>query len=276
MQNDDWKQHSPLGQATDYPDQYDPRVLFAVPRTAARQALGLGDALPFFGADIWNAYELSWLGNDGKPRVAILQIIVPYDSPFIVESKSLKLYLNSFNQTVLADETALQQRIQQDLAACLGKTPQLVLLPIITTPISPMPWPGECIDALSPATLATQPSPAIFNIDTTQHGHQTLYSYLFRSLCPVTGQPDWASVWIDYHGPRLDASSVLNYLLSFRRQPGFHETCVEHIFLDIMRSCSPEKLLVYARFLRRGGIDINPWRSSDANLLPPPLVDSRQ
>jgi 7-cyano-7-deazaguanine reductase len=257
--------HGPLGEQVTYPGQYDPSCLYPIPRLAGRESLGIGLELPFSGVDIWNAYELSCLNDKGKPLVACAEFRLPADSPNIIESKSFKLYLNSFNQTRLSGFDAMAQILMQDLSLAAGADVQVVIH-------SPDSWgssygikssEGECIDDLDIRPNANQPCPALLGASAAEIVTETLYSNLLRSRCPVTSQPDWASVEIKYHGPRINREGLLAYLVSFREHDDFHEQCVEQIFCDIRRYCGPVSLSVYARYLRRGGLDINPWRSTD-------------
>ena len=259
---------SPLGRATTYGDTYDAALLFPVDRAPLRAELDVAGAPPFFGEDVWTAYELSWLDLDGKPEVAIATLRVPADSPAIVESKSVKLYLTAFNQTRFASPHAVQAAMARDLTRVTGSVVDVVLATPASFAALPHAEPaGECLDALPLAIEDYLPAPDAL-ITTGPAVSETLFSRLFRSVCPVTGQPDYASVQISYRGPSIDRAGLLRYLVSFRRHPGFHEHCVERIFLDLQRRCRPAALTVHARFTRRGGVDINPYRSS-APMAPP-------
>ena len=252
-----------LGAPTEYPQRYAPELLVAIPRAGGREGLG---AVCFNGVDIWTAYELSWLDARGKPRVAIGEFTVPCDSPAIVESKSFKLYLNSFNQERLAGEDDLVDTLRRDLGAALGALPDIELFTVDGYAARGIQrFEGVCIDELDidcvtfePRTdyLATAPGSA--------RESESLYSHLLKTNCPVTGQPDWASIAIRYRGATIDREGLLRYLVSFRQHQDFHEHCVERIFSDILRCCNPEELDVYARYTRRGGLDINPFRSTRA------------
>ncbi|MFT3931411.1 MAG: NADPH-dependent 7-cyano-7-deazaguanine reductase QueF [Spongiibacteraceae bacterium] len=265
----------PLGKNVDYDASYDPALLCPIPRQPGRDALGLSSALPFHGWDIWTAYELSWLDQKGKPLVACAEIRIPADSPNIVESKSLKLYFNSLNQHRFPDIDSVRATIVRDLAACLGVEPQLhILVPAQWSAVEQSDVGGECIDDLDIAIDQYQPVPELLQVGATVVG-ETLVSRLLRSRCPVTGQPDWASVQITYTGPQIDRASLLRYIVSFRSHQDFHEHCVERMFVDLQRYCHPECLSIYARYLRRGGIDINPYRSS-GDETPPALRCFRQ
>jgi 7-cyano-7-deazaguanine reductase len=261
---------SPLGRAARYPEQYDARLLYAVDRASQRTLLGFDGALPFGGVDLWTAYELSWLDGSGKPQVAIATFCVPCDSPRLVESKSVKLYLTGFNLTRFDSDSAVRNVLARDLSAAVGASVDVTLAPLdVERAPALADFSGACIDALPIAAVDDVPVPEAL----AAAGHmrdETLYTRLFRSVCPVTGQPDYACVQIDYRGAPIDRPGLLRYLVSFRRHPGFHEHCVEQIFADIWRRCRPERLSVYARFTRRGGIDINPYRSSDGGRGRPP------
>ncbi|GLR00062.1 NADPH-dependent 7-cyano-7-deazaguanine reductase QueF [Dyella mobilis] len=259
-------EHSPLGKHTVYADRYDPTLLFPIPRQGKRDEIGVQEPLPFRGVDIWNAYELSWLDMRGKPVAAVAEFHVPAHSPNIIESKSFKLYLNGFAQEPLASAAALSALLQQDLSRAAG-APVLVH---IREPRAAMhafaDLEGELIDALPIAIDDYGPPKADYlRADTAGNVvEETLVSDLLRSNCPVTGQPDWGSVQIRYRGAPIDREGLLRYLVSFRTHNEFHEQCVERIFVDVMKHCAPERLSVYARYTRRGGLDINPFRSTDA------------
>jgi 7-cyano-7-deazaguanine reductase len=259
---------SPLGHATTYADAYDPQLLFAVERAPQRAELGFGRALPFHGVDLWNAYELSWLDARGKPEIAIATFVVPAESPSIVESKSVKLYLTAFNQTRFTSAADVAAAIARDLSMAIGAAVSVTLDRAAEFGALPRAeFAGECLDGL-PLTLDRYaPEPEALAAGGPKVC-ETLYTRLFRSLCPVTGQPDYASVQIAYRGAAIERVGLLRYLVSFRRHPGFHEHCVERIFADLWRRARPEWLTVYARFTRRGGIDINPFRTS-GNESPP-------
>ena len=270
---------SPLGKATDYPDRYDASLLFAVPRAPQRAALGIEGNLPFFGCDVWNAYEITWLDLQGRPRLAIGEFRVRAESPAMVESKSLKLYLGSFAQEPLASATALRERIAADLSRVCDDEVAVALTPSATFEAAVPPrvasTRSESIDETDVTIEASHPDPALL-----AHAEvpidESLSSSLFRSTCPVTGQPDYADVFIRYRGPRIDRAGLLRYLVSFRRHAAFHEACVERIFVDIANRCRPERLSVYARFMRRGGIDINPFRSNFVQAPPDNIRTQRQ
>ena len=255
MRND-----SPLGKVTVYSSQYDADLLFAIPRADSRGALGLGNNLPFNGCDIWNAWDLTWLGPKGVPQVASAVIRVPAYSPNILESKSLKLYLGSFAMTTVESTDQLEEMITTDLCACTGTDIQLHLHKS-DSDAAIEKFAGICIDS-------TDATCDVFDVDASlletdeESVSETLHSNVLRSLCPVTDQPDMGSVLISYSGPRIDRKSLLRYIVSYREHNDFHEACVERMFVDILERCGPEQLTVYARYQRRGGIDINPFRSN--------------
>ncbi|ALD89598.1 7-cyano-7-deazaguanine reductase [Cupriavidus gilardii CR3] len=259
-------EHSPLGKVSAYKTEYDASLLFPIPRAPKRAEIGLpeGRAVPFFGVDIWNAYELSWLNPKGKPQVALASFIIPADTPNIIESKSFKLYLNSFNQTRLESPEALQQLLRQDLSEATGGAVQVRLT---AEPDFARQQMGELdgllLDRLDIETDIYEPAPQLLRADQEETPvEETLVSHLLKSNCLVTGQPDWGSVQIRYVGAPIDQEGLLKYLISFRNHNEFHEQCVERIFMDVLRQCKPVKLAVYARYTRRGGLDINPFRTN--------------
>jgi len=254
----------PLGKASQYPETYAPEVLAPVARAEARGALGLdsSDSLPFFGVDLWNAWELSWLTPGGKPAIAVAEIEVPAGSPNIVESKSLKLYLNSFAMSEYRSGDDVRRIIAADLSGVTGAAVTVRLAEGASAQFPVAPPPGHSIDDLDARCKSTDVDPAPLASDPADIVDETLHSHLLRSLCPVTGQPDFASVFVAYRGPRIDRAGLLRYLVSFRRHQDFHEACVERMYMDIMQRCGCKSLSVYARYTRRGGIDINPYRSS--------------
>ncbi|WP_028535244.1 NADPH-dependent 7-cyano-7-deazaguanine reductase QueF [Paludibacterium yongneupense] len=255
---------SPLGKKVDYQDHYDPSLLFPIPRQGKRAEIGVDDAaLPFRGVDLWTGYELSWLNARGKPQIAIATFRIPADSPNLIESKSFKLYLNSFNQTRLDSSEALQSQLSMDLTRATGRHVAVELtFPRDFASCRLQELEGDTIDELDIAIDDYSPDPSRLSADATQMVSQTLCSDLLKSNCLVTGQPDWGSVTIRYRGPAIDREGLLRYLIGFRRHNEFHEQCVERIFVDIQRQCQPLELTVYARYTRRGGLDINPWRSN--------------
>lgn len=253
---------SPLGKSSTYENQYNPELLFPIPRSEARSTLGISDPLPFFGVDVWNAYELSWLGKSGKPVVAIAEFRIPAQSKYLVESKSFKLYLNSFNQSTFNSADDVRELLIKDLSKVTeGSVEVSIMLPWQWDTLSYGELKGNCIDEIEVETNIYEPDPSLLKT-TEQDDEQWLYSHMLKSNCPVTAQPDWASVYIHYQGPHIDTASLLKYIISYRNHSGFHEACVEKIFMDLMEQCQPKLLTVYARFTRRGGLDINPYRSN--------------
>lgn len=253
---------NPLGEAPLYPSTYSPELLFAVPRVEARLGNNIGSQLPFSGFDLWNAWELTWLDSNGKPVVATAEIRVPAETPNIIESKSLKLYLNSLSMSHYADDGSVCDVIRADLSRIAAGEVDVVIIPARSWPHQQVTqMPGICIDA-QPAS-ASHPD---VDASLLKHSSQTveleeLHSHLLYSNCPVTNQPDSGSILVRYSGPKIDASGLLNYLVSYRQHNDFHEACVERIFVDIKQHCGPDRLTVYARYNRRGGLDINPFRS---------------
>ncbi len=255
----------PLGKTTAYPSAYDASLLCPFPRQVKRDDIGVTGALPFSGYDIWNAYELSWLNAKGKPIVAMGEFHIPCTTPNLIESKSFKLYLNSFNQTRFSDLTQVAERMSEDLSAAAGGEVTVSLTEagsfhsgIIEN------LPGTCIDDLDIAVDSYVLDAALLAgaANDEKQVSEDLHSHLLKSNCLVTNQPDWGSVLIRYQGGRIDHEALLRYLISFREHNEFHEQCVERIFVDLMRYCRPQKLTVYARYTRRGGLDINPFRSN--------------
>ena len=270
---------SPLGKTSVYTDSYDPGLLFPMPRAEKRAELGLSGTLPFFGMDIWNAYELSWLNQRGKPQVAIATLLVPADTPNMVESKSMKLYLNSLNQMRIDSQEALVALLQGDLSAALGAEIQIKLLASQDFGKQVMgEYEGLLLDRLDIAVDRYAPEPELLRAASDQAPvEESLVSHLLRSNCLVTNQPDWASIQIRYSGPAIDQEGLLKYLIGFRQHQEFHEHCVERVFTDIQRQCQPSKLMVSARYTRRGGIDINPWRANfPLSGMPPNARHARQ
>jgi len=260
-------EHSPLGKSSAYIATYSPELLFPIARAAKWAELGLSaETLPYRGVDIWNCYELSWLLPSGKPVVAIGEFVIPADSPNIIESKSFKLYLNSLNQSVFDSREALAELMARDLSAVAGK-PVTVwvrsLEEVAGEGIARLK--GVCVDELD-VTIEHYDAPRaeLLRCDGEHVVEECLYSQLLKSNCPVTGQPDWGTLVVDYRGPALDRASLLAYVVSFRQHADFHEQCVERIFLDLQRLLQPQWLTVHARYVRRGGLDINPWRSTEA------------
>ena len=269
---------SPLGKSSAYQSQYAPELLFPIARQQKRDELGLSGTLPFFGVDIWNAYELSWLNMRGKPQVAIATVTAPADSPNIIESKSFKLYLNSFNQTRLAGPDALLALLRDDLSNGFGAPVHVTLShPEDFGSIKMGELEGTLLDRLDIEVDAYSPAPQLLKANHEDAPvEETLVSHLLKSNCLVTGQPDWGTVQIRYVGPQIDQEGLLKYLIGFREHNEFHEQCVERIFMDVLRQCQPSKLAVYARYTRRGGLDINPWRANFSTGKPGNLRGARQ
>lgn len=275
---------SPLGKVVaTYRDTYAPELLYPISRTPKREEIGLTTDntrghLPFMGADLWTAYELSWLTLRGKPEVALATFTVPCESPNIIESKSLKLYLNSFNMTRFASIDAVREVLVRDLSAATGvRVGVKVVLPeaFDAQPIHELS--GLCLDRMDIDCDVFQPAPELLTAALDELPvTETLTSNLLKSNCLVTGQPDWGSVQIHYSGPQIDQAGLLRYLVSFRGHNEFHEQCVERIYMDILTRCQPVKLQVYARYTRRGGLDINPWRTSHPAAAPVNVRTARQ
>lgn len=264
----------PLGRHVDYPSTYDASLLFPIARANGRSEIGITAPLPFIGHDRWHAYELSWLDGRGKPHVATATISVPADTPNLVESKSLKLYLNSYNATRFDSYQEVRDRIARDLSAAAGGDVT------VTFGLPPVDRrrPAILLDTLeTDITCYGPPNAKLLAVDATRGDvEETLTSELLKSNCPVTGQPDWARVTIAYRGPALDHASVLRYLISFRDHCEFHEQCVERIYADLAALAQPEMLSVEARYTRRGGLDINPWRATPGTPAPAAARDERQ
>lgn len=257
--------HSPLGKATVYADRYDANLLFPIPRQGKRDEIGVREgALPFHGEDLWNGYELSWLDARGKPRVAVAEFRFPATTPNIVESKSFKLYLNGFAQERIADAASLRDTLVRDLSAAAGGPVEVALHAPDELRGTPIGEPdGLLLDAMDIDFDSYGPPRPDFLHAGDGEVREVLVSHLLRSNCPVTGQPDWGSVQVSYAGAPIDRAGLLRYLVSFRRHTEFHEQCVERIFMDLSERCAPRELTVYARYTRRGGLDINPFRSTD-------------
>ena len=278
-------EQSPLGKTVAYVDQYDPSLLFPLPRQPKRDEIGITGSLPFMGADLWTGYELSWLNLRGKPQVALLQVNIPCETPNIIESKSFKLYLNSFNGTRIGDAQEVQRRIQADVSAALWQGGPVRASAGVRL-IAPEDFDREAVHELDGLYLdrldiecepVPGPTPDLLTAAfDEQPVEETLTSRLLKSNCPVTGQPDWGSVQIRYAGPQIDQAALLRYIISFRNHDEFHEHCVERMFSDLWARCRPSKLSVYARYTRRGGLDINPWRTSHPGQPPSPVRTARQ
>jgi 7-cyano-7-deazaguanine reductase len=255
---------NPLGRNTEYPSSYNPDLLFPIARDENRRRIGLaGSALPFRGYDLWRAYEISWLDLRGKPVVAAGEILVPAETPCMVESKSFKLYLNSLNHKSFDSADAVQQLMADDLARVLQARCLVQLyMPLEFSQLHCVQPEGESLDELPLDIDVYQPDSSLLRVEAGCLRAETLYSNLFRSNCPVTAQPDWGTAVIRYKGNAVDHASLLRYLVSYRQHNGFHEDCVERIYVDLMQKLNPECLSVAINFLRRGGLEINPVRSS--------------
>lgn len=251
---------SPLGEKSTYPATYAPGLLHPIARAENRQILGISGTWPFHGEDIWNAYELTWLDGKGKPCVATAELRVPANSPNIIESKSMKLYLNSHAMADYADREEIAAVIADDLSQAAG-APVAVRLISLSDAAALRDLPGDCIDDKDVACESTDVDPGLLACTADDAVDEELHSHLLRCLCPVTDQPDMGGLLIRYQGRPIDRGALLRYIVSYRNHNDFHESCVERIFLDIKQRCEPEALTVYARYNRRGGIDINPFRS---------------
>ena len=281
-------EQSQLGKSSSYVDQYDASLLFPIGRAQKRTEIGILGVAPFFGADLWTAFELSWLNLRGKPQVALAHITIPSESPNIIESKSFKLYLNSFNNTRFASADEVQARLRADIAEAVwrgafspGSTPPSVGLSLVDAslfdrePVHEMD--GLSLDRLDIDCTRYTPAPDLLSVTPNEAPvSEVLTSNLLKSNCLVTGQPDWGSVQISYTGDQIEQGGLLQYLVSFRNHNEFHEQCVERIFMDIWTRCKPLKLAVYARYTRRGGLDINPFRTSYPQPLPSNVRHARQ
>ncbi|MEG2281582.1 MAG: NADPH-dependent 7-cyano-7-deazaguanine reductase QueF [Comamonas sp.] len=278
-------EQSQLGQQSAYADHYDPSLLFPIPRTSKREEIGITSQLPFFGADLWTAFELSWLNQRGKPQVALAHFTIPCETPHIIESKSFKLYLNSFNNSRFDNLEAVQERLREDVNEALWRGAPARQSSAGVRVIAQQSFELQKVQELEGLNLDRldiecddyTPRPDFLKAD---HDNppvtETLVSHLLKSNCLVTGQPDWGCVQISYTGAAIDQESLLRYIVSFRNHNEFHEQCVERIFMDITRQCKPIKLSVYARYTRRGGLDINPLRTSHPIAIPANVRTARQ
>ena len=278
-------EQSQLGKTSAYVDQYDASLLFPIPRAGKRAEIGLGASLPFLGADLWTAFELSWLNPRGKPQVALAHFTIPCETVNIIESKSFKLYLKSFNNTVFPDSAAVLAQLRADVneAAWRGAVVQssvgVKLIPMEHFDREPVhELDGLSLDRLDVDCTRYTPAPDLLRVSQDDEAPvaEVLTSNLLKSNCLVTGQPDWGSVQISYSGAQIDHEGLLQYLVSFRNHNEFHEQCVERIFCDIWAHCKPQRLAVYARYTRRGGLDINPFRTSYPQAIPPNIRTARQ
>jgi 7-cyano-7-deazaguanine reductase len=278
-------EHSQLGKTSAYVDQYDASLLFPIPRAGKRAEIGLGAGLPFLGADLWTAFELSWLNPRGKPQVALAHFTIPCETVNIIESKSFKLYLNSFNNTTFADAAAVLTQLRADVneavwrGAMVQSSVGVKLIPMEHFDREPVhELDGLSLDRLDVDCTRYTPAPDLLRVaqDNEAPVAEVLTSNLLKSNCLVTGQPDWGSVQISYSGAQIDHEGLLQYLVSYRNHNEFHEQCVERIFCDIWTRCKPQRLVVYARYTRRGGLDINPFRTSYPQAIPPNIRTARQ
>jgi 7-cyano-7-deazaguanine reductase len=267
---------SPLGKTSENISKYQPDLLFPIPRKSKRDEIHVPTDLPFVGNDVWNGFEISWLNQKGKPVVAVAEFIFPCVSPNIVESKSFKLYLNSFNNSEFASLEIVMATMVGDLSEAVGADVYVKLIPVAD-------FPKQQIDKFSGINLDLQDivcdtytvTPS-YLISEASIVDEVVFSDLLRSNCLVTGQPDWGSVRMHYLGHKINHAGLLKYLVSFRNHVEFHEQCVERIFMDIMKNCQPEKLSVEARYTRRGGLDINPYRSTEKDFRPANIRLCRQ
>lgn len=259
--------HLTLGQPTDYPSHFDASLLQAVPRQLNRSPIGIDSEqpLPFHGIDVWTGYELSWLNETGLPQVAVAEFGVPCSSPNLIESKSFKLYLNSFNDSRWNNWAAVEQQLVNDLSHCAGSPVQLNLMTLTqAAKLTIGDLPGDSLDQQHLCITEYRYNPLL--LAHAQPGQveveETVHSHLLKSNCLITNQPDWGSVVIKYRGQQIDRAALLRYIVAFRHHNEFHEQCVERIFMDIQQQLRPQQLTVYARYTRRGGLDINPFRSN--------------
>tara|TARA_B100000780_G_C21102913_1_gene445192 strand:- start:585 stop:1406 length:822 start_codon:yes stop_codon:yes gene_type:complete len=260
MQQNDFIEASPLGDKSTYVSEYAPNLLFPIRRNKPWQPEF--SSRPFYGIDVWNAFEVSWLNEKGLPQIALAEFRVPSDSDNIVESKSFKLYLNSFNQSKMHCKAQVQQHMITDLSAAAGAPVQVTLFSLGEDAMPVLLTPGVNIDQQDIEINTYTPDASLLSSNIGAYRTEILHSNLLKSNCPVTGQPDWATLIIKYEGPTIDRAGLLAYIVSFREHDDFHEQCVEQIFLDIKAQCKPGQLTVYARYVRRGGLDINPYRST--------------
>ncbi len=269
-----------LGKPTEYADAYDSSLLQAVPRSLNRSDLGVVAPLPFYGEDVWHGYELSWLNAKGMPVVALMRCTVPCDSPNIIESKSFKLYLNSFNQTRFNSQNDVIEKLVADTSRVAeGRVAIELFGPSDTFALPATELPGDCLDELDLEVSAYDFDPQLLVLNDPLDSRivrETLHSHLLKSNCLITNQPDWASVVIEYCGAPISHEGLLRYLISFRQHNEFHEQCVERIFVDLMNRYSFQELSVQALYTRRGGLDINPYRSTKGGAAAPCRRINRQ
>ena len=262
-----------LGRQTPAAESYAPDLLYPISRAVGREQIATADELPFTGTDLWHAYEMSWLNTADKPATFVGRFAIPASSPNMVESKSFKLYLNSLNNTRFESTEQVREMISRDVTEVVGSEVELQLLAVDDACLAGARLEGFCIDDLDAGRPAVEPAAELLKVHDTAHVEEKLYTHLLRSLCPVTGQPDWASVWIHYSGPPLVRESLLRYIISYRSHQEFHEQCVERMFCHITQRLAPEFLHIQAFYTRRGGLDINPFRSTDPTARPQPRLN---
>jgi len=262
-----------LGRQTPVTQSYSPELLYPMPRAPGRQLIGCSDSLPFAGTDLWHAYEMSWLDATAKPVVRVGRFAIPASSPNMVESKSFKLYLNSLNNTRFDSEGQVANIIKRDITKVVGADVALELLTVSAPTLAGAALQGLCLDDVNVRPPRGEPAAEMLELLSTEPTEETLYTHLLRSLCPVTGQPDWASVWINYRGRALAHESLLRYIIAYRNHQEFHEQCVERMFCDLQERIAPEFLHIQAFYTRRGGLDINPFRSTDPMAAPLPRLN---
>ncbi|RTK92473.1 MAG: NADPH-dependent 7-cyano-7-deazaguanine reductase QueF [Rickettsiales bacterium] len=270
-----------LGKESQYLSQYDKNLLESIPRKSARDDIGIKNAEECFsGYDLWNCYEFSWLNQNGKPEVRIIKFEVSCQSEFIVESKSVKLYLNSFHNTRFKDEKEILTLLTSDLNEYTKSIVNIEIFHLNHFAGNQLHiFPGICLDEIDIETDIYHVDSSLLKLSNENITvEEELYSNLLKSNCLVTKQPDWASIYIKYKGVKIDHNHLLKYIISFRNHNEFHEQCIEHIYKDIIEICSPEELFIYAKYTRRGGIDINPYRTNmrHSNILINKLRDIRQ
>jgi len=254
----------PLGQDVTYSAEYDPTLIAPIPRKLSRESLDINDELPFYGEDLWTGFELSWLQPSGVPTAYIARFYIPADSENIIESKSFKLYLNSYNDTIFKSADSVRERLERDLSAAAKATVRVELDAVSSAVVAPLQISdslGECVDDSPLQASVYEPTPELLKVS-SETVEEVLHSHLLKSNCPVTGQPDWATVIVKYRGPKIERSAFLAYVVSFRHHQDFHEHCAERMFLDLMKHCQCEELQICTRYTRRGGLDINPYRST--------------
>ena len=287
-------EQSQLGKTSAYIDQYDKTLLFPISRAGKRAEIGIATApsapLPFLGADMWTAFELSWLNLRGKPQIALAHFTIPCETLNIVESKSFKLYLNSFNNSRFADAQAVKERLRADISEAVWRSTDAGTETVIRATVGVSivgvdafdkelvhELDGLNLDRLDMDFAHYSPAPQLLSATPDEQPVSEVFvSNLLKSNCLVTGQPDWGSVQISYTGDQIDQAGLLQYIVSFRNHNEFHEQCVERIFMDIWTRCKPTRLTVYARYTRRGGLDINPFRTSHPQVLPRNIRTARQ